>query len=548
MLTSEDIQSFAVQAATNPHTRKRYRSVLGRFQSYINARNLPLEKVTPDQIQNWLDEIELDGKTRQDAFSTIRVFVLWKCGENHPVANYCYSRRVMTEATPKEILEYAQPVADRRTRQRYCGILKRFWMFLAERKLSWARVTPDQVEAWFNQEGWSRRTRQNVFNILRGYSHWKFGDNHPLVYCIYHLVDKDRPSQKALPEGLVEKLRARPLSALDEVDRFAAEVNTTRKKDYADRTLQIYHFLLKDFQGWAVRHGCVMVDLSPAHARLWVDEKPWGNSMRHLASCAVRAFARWKWGREHDLTRFCIQREESGPQRTLDQHQVERLFERLNGTDAYAVRDRAIIALALDTGLRASELARLRTDQIDFEKMTFSIAVKGGEIQPKVFTEFARDLLTEWLRLRPRVARKAVKTLFVAIRGLKPGAPLTREGLNDIMDRVGLRVGLVALSPHDLRRTMATIASRNGTPDRLIMLQAGWKNNKQLIRYTQALAVEDFRPHALGNRIGRSQTPPDPANPGETSAAPARRRHLRIRAPRKPHSHQVNTSYQPGLD
>ena len=84
------------------------------------------------------------------------------------------------------------------------------------------------------------------------------------------------------------------------------------------------------------------------------------------------------------------------------------------------------------------------------------------------------------------------QTVFTSFESHRVGQPLTAGGLRCIFRSVGKRAGLAAFSPHDLRRTFATIASLLGAPSAVLMVAGRWHDIKLVERYTQAVRAKDF--------------------------------------------------------
>jgi site-specific recombinase XerD len=284
----------------------------------------------------------------------------------------------------------------------------------------------------------------------------------------------------------------------DTISQFIGE-----NGEFSLRTQEIYSYLIQRYAAWLDEQELDMRSTTSATARAWLDSLAWGNSLRHLSSCALRAFARWAFGPDHPLTRFRIRRENSGPQRVLDLDQVERLFDALAGETLVELRDRALLAVALDTGLRATELCELKMDHLYLQKQKLAARVKGGAWQSKTMTRETIELLEAWLAIRGELAAPGVKNVFVSIGGNTPGKPLTRHGLRANFQRLGKRAGLRAFSPHDCRRTMATQAIKSGAPTRVVQIQGGWSDLAQLVKYTEGLEAEEFQPYSPMASIGR---------------------------------------------
>lgn len=107
-------------------------------------------------------------------------------------------------------------------------------------------------------------------------------------------------------------------------------------------------------------------------------------------------------------------------------------------------RDRAIVLVFLDTGLRLQELAGMQLSDVDLAGRRLTVRLsKGGKGRVVPISSVAAHALAAWLVARPEQAGPA---LF----GLK------RQGVYQLIIRLRRRAGLEALAPHMLRHTFAT--------------------------------------------------------------------------------------------
>ncbi|HLW00993.1 MAG TPA: tyrosine-type recombinase/integrase [Ktedonobacterales bacterium] len=128
------------------------------------------------------------------------------------------------------------------------------------------------------------------------------------------------------------------------------------------------------------------------------------------------------------------------------------------------VRDRAILAILIDTGIRANELCTLTRDRVYFADGDAWLLVDGkGRKQREVgLGNRARTLLHRYL-FRHRQAPRDVSHVFVG-RGDKP---LTPEGLDRLLYRLRDRAGRehfqgVRVSAHTFRHNYAVSYLQNG--------------------------------------------------------------------------------------
>jgi len=126
-------------------------------------------------------------------------------------------------------------------------------------------------------------------------------------------------------------------------------------------------------------------------------------------------------------------------------------------------RDRALILLLLDTGLRASELCALKMG--DLEQKTGRLQVKhgraggakGGKGRTVFLGKTARRTL--WLYLTTREdAEDTDAPLFIG----RFNRPLTRDTLRQVIASLGEKAGIKNCHPHRFRHTMAITYLRSG--------------------------------------------------------------------------------------
>jgi len=180
-------------------------------------------------------------------------------------------------------------------------------------------------------------------------------------------------------------------------------------------------------------------------------------------------------------------------QRTLDSGNVLSVLAACDSTSEIGIRDLAILCLLADSGLRAAELCRLRLSDVDFARRRLTVIVKGGDEGDGLFSAPTAEYLRRWLEVRARHVAEGTRTLFCSIGGTTPGQPLTTNGLRVIFRKIGERAGLVkGFSPHDLRRTFATMALRRGAPTRVLQEAGRWENIQQIESYSRDISLDDF--------------------------------------------------------
>lgn len=144
--------------------------------------------------------------------------------------------------------------------------------------------------------------------------------------------------------------------------------------------------------------------------------------------------------------------------KALERQEVERLFSVCDLRTSRGRRDSAILGLLVRLGLRASEVADLQLDHVDWRGGELIV---GGKSRHRVPLPIPRDVgekLSAYLRRgRPRTLRRH---LFVHERA--PHDQLTGPAVTSIVTRIMRRAGVRAGGAHVLRHTAATEMLRGG--------------------------------------------------------------------------------------
>jgi site-specific recombinase XerD len=234
----------------------------------------------------------------------------------------------------------------------------------------------------------------------------------------------------------------------------------------------------------------------------WMATKPkWTSATRYAAVAALKKFYRYKYGQHHPVGQIKVRRVDPGPQRTLDKQEVMDILAALDTTTANGIRDLAILSLMIDTGIRASEVCNLELLRLDLKRMRFTVFVKGGYLADRLFFDYTRICLENWLSVREGIAQKDCRYVFVSIGGRTPGQQMTRSTLRYLTKKLSHLTGTSHFSAHALRRTFATLATENGAPTRVVQIAGGWKSIRMVERYTQALKQDAVKPYSPIDRL-----------------------------------------------
>ena len=150
-----------------------------------------------------------------------------------------------------------------------------------------------------------------------------------------------------------------------------------------------------------------------------------------------------------------------------------------------ALRDRAMVLLLLDTGMRASELCNLRLQDLDVKNRSLLVMGKGEkERRVRISPRTAQAI---WRYLATRDAKRESSFLFTS----KTEQPLERNNLRTTLERIGERAGVTGVTLHRFRHTFAIQFLRNN--GHIIALQRllGHSTLEMVTRYL-AIAQADL--------------------------------------------------------
>jgi len=123
-------------------------------------------------------------------------------------------------------------------------------------------------------------------------------------------------------------------------------------------------------------------------------------------------------------------------------------------------RDKAIILILLDTGLRVSEFARLLVKDVDLESGEVIVRPyrKGRKSKSRIVYISAKTIKALWRYLAERGELKEDEPLFIT----RDGNPMNKDNIRQLLINLGKRAGVKRVFPHKFRHTFAIQFLRNG--------------------------------------------------------------------------------------
>lgn len=235
-----------------------------------------------------------------------------------------------------------------------------------------------------------------------------------------------------------------------------------RLRGNTDKTIRGYMGFLGQFITWLAKNDIIIAaDLTLQHTQryqLHIDSRQCNNKNSKLTRRTVRTYLR----HIRIFLSFCysegftiepihlkmkLPKAEKPIIEILTDTEIDALFA-VFGDDTLAHRNRAIICLMLDCGLRVSEVAGIAATDINFENGYIKVTGKGRKQRIVPIGQKVRAALSKYIHEQTIHHNR----LFLSIRE----TPLTPNGIIQLMSRLKNQTGIPRLHAHLLRHTYAT--------------------------------------------------------------------------------------------
>ena len=145
-----------------------------------------------------------------------------------------------------------------------------------------------------------------------------------------------------------------------------------------------------------------------------------------------------------------------------------------------ALRNKTIIAVFVESGLRLFELSSIKPEDIDWSERTIRVWGKGRKEGKAPFGQTSETLLKEWI--------SQYNSNGSNIWGIN------RDGIQVMLKRLHQATGITC-NPHSFRRAFASILLKSGTDSLDIKRLGRWQNLQMVDRYTRSVQFEDSLRH-----------------------------------------------------
>ncbi len=247
----------------------------------------------------------------------------------------------------------------------------------------------------------------------------------------------------------------------------------------APRTILDYHRCLDPLAEWCEQHDIALEELGRNDVRRFVMDdvrsNGWAESTIAIHIRNLRTFLSWCHKKEKltgdDLSQVLdapstSRREEH----SLTPSEINQLLNACEG-DALADRDRALLLLFLDTGVRLGEMTSIQRDHLQFnEDGKGWVRIYASKTQQWRFVMLGRRTVSA-LKMYLEQRTDEENALWI---GCRLDKRLKKRGISKVIKRRGKQAGIDRLHPHLFRHTFATHwLDASGDPERMRLI-LGW--------------------------------------------------------------------------
>jgi len=210
---------------------------------------------------------------------------------------------------------------------------------------------------------------------------------------------------------------------------------------------------------------------------------------------ALRAFFSW-WSADEEVAnpaaKIKIPKVPETTTLVATADDVNALRKRLLGKGFEPRRDRAMIYVLWDTGIRREELVSITLDDVDLESHTIVLPrTKNGKVRVVAFSDKTASAIGSYVRVRAKHPHAHLPWLWLGHKGR-----LGADGVRQMLKRRSMQAG-VRVNAHSFRRGMAHVWMMRGGSETGLQAVAGWSGSTMIKRYlnhtANAVALEEAK-------------------------------------------------------
>ncbi|UBH09548.1 tyrosine recombinase XerC [Macrococcus armenti] len=257
------------------------------------------------------------------------------------------------------------------------------------------------------------------------------------------------------------------------------------ERNFSEHTVEAYHKDILQFTQFLKQEGLDIQSFEYRDARNFLVRqynKGLGRTTVSRRISALRSFYAFLYeDREHNpFSQLVHPKQKKYLPEFFYEKEMALIFNSIDMSKPFALRDRFILEMLYATGMRVSEFISLSVDDFDMSTQTVKVLGKGRKERIVPYGAFAQQALEDYVQFRNS---RNVTHEYLLIN--QQNGPLTTRGLSYILNNIIKRSGADGhIHPHKLRHTFATHLLNNGADLRTVQTLLGHESLSTTSKYT----------------------------------------------------------------
>jgi len=232
-------------------------------------------------------------------------------------------------------------------------------------------------------------------------------------------------------------------------------------RGYSKKTAKSYVYILEKFLVHIKKSSLLLEEKDVRCYLLFLIEKGYGRESVRLTRAALQFYFKTILGKQLSLETVPLPKRAQTLPKVLSAQEIQSLF-----SVVHNLKHKLLLMTAYSSGLRVSELVKLKTTDIDALHGTLTVrAGKGNKDRVSLFAKSLKDMLLDYLCKR----KEESSYLFAGRKG-----HLSVKSVQKVLDMAAKKARLgKKVTPHMLRHSFATHLLEQGTDIRYIQSLLG---------------------------------------------------------------------------
>lgn len=291
-----------------------------------------------------------------------------------------------------------------------------------------------------------------------------------------------------------------------------------KKLTFTEQTVLNYRWALGRFTAYWGQRDPILSEIQVPQVRAFLDSLQGTLSQKSLLNIHAVLSSLWTWAKAEGFVeqniihsieapepedRAIIPYSQADVRTMLKACGASRVYQRpgqveCSNSRPTAARDRAMILLLLDGGIRVTELCRLQVGDLDLNNSR--VKVFGKRSKERLVPIGRRCNRVLWRYLATREDARATDPLFLADGSVIH--PLNRWAVYKLIRRIGARAGVTPRAhPHRFRHTFAISFLRNGGDVYSLQAILGHTSLKMVQRYLMLAQTDTENAHRRASPV-----------------------------------------------